>query len=95
MYTIEVQIPDKLGEKLAPYRDHLPELLELGLHTWLEREQRKRNAGQADILEILAASDKVSLPEPYTNETPYERRTPVPITGKPASRIVIEQRGDL
>lgn len=95
MYTIELEIPDKLGEKLAPYRDQLPELLELGLEVWLERKQQERHAIQEDILQVLAASGKVALPEPYTEDKPYVRRTPVPITGKSVSQIVIEQRGAL
>lgn len=95
MRMIEVEVSSRLDEKLAPHRDKLPRILELGLQAWLEREQEERHTAQEDVLQLLAASGKVDLPEPYTVEEPYERRTPVPITGKPVSQIVIEQRGSL
>lgn len=95
MYTIQLEIPDELAEKLGPYRDRLPELLELGLQEWLELERQESLALREDLLLALAASGKVTPPKPYTDERPYERRTPVPITGKPVSEIMIEQRGRL
>jgi hypothetical protein len=95
MSVIKLEIPDKLAEKLVPYRDQLVELLELGLQKWQEREQQEHQSEQERIYQILAASGKVTLPKPYTGEKPYVSRTPVPATGKPASEIVIEQRGPL
>jgi len=95
MTVIQLEVPDKLAKKLEPYRDRLPELLELGLQKWQEHEQQSPQAEKEKVLQILAASGKVSLPQPYTGKKPYIRRTPVPITGKPASEIVIEQRGPL
>jgi hypothetical protein len=34
MSTIEIQIPDDLAQRLAPYRDELPAMLELTLRLW-------------------------------------------------------------
>jgi len=95
MYTMQLELQDELAEKLAPYHDQLPELLELGLQQWLERQRQERLVLREDLLKVLAASDKVTLPRPFAGEKPYERSTPVPITGKPVSEIVIEQRGPL
>jgi hypothetical protein len=95
MSTIRLEIPNELAEKLAPYQDQLPELLELGLQEWLERQQQERLALRKRLLQVLAASGKVEIPRPYVGEKPYVRHTPVPITGKPVSELIIEQRGPL
>ena len=94
MYTIQLEIPDELAEKLAPYRDQLSELLELGLQHWLERERQELEL-QESIFQVLAASGKVAVPRACAGEKLYPRHTPVPITGKPVSDVVIEQRGPL
>lgn len=139
MRTIELQIPDDLAERLAPYRDQLPTLLETGLRTWREGlaavplqmpaalqarlhalldkeragapltfEERQEAAALAELAErvslkqalaerirsVLAGSDWVIAPTPEHDPEAYVRQTPVPITGKPVSEIVIEQRGD-
>jgi len=70
-------------------------LLELGLQEWLERERQERMVLRENLLQVLAASGKVVLPKPYTGKKPYVRHTPVPITGKPVSELVIEQRTNL
>jgi hypothetical protein len=36
MHTIEIEIPDELAQRLAPYHDQLPALLEAGLQVWHE-----------------------------------------------------------
>ncbi len=94
MTIIQLEISDKLAEKLKPYQDRLVELLELGLQTWQEQESPPQSERQR-LLQVLAASGRVSLPKPYTGEEPYISHTPVPSSGKPASEIVIEQRGPL
>ena len=93
MYTIQLELEDELAEKLAPYRDKLLALLELGLQEWLERERQESLALGERLLLVLAASGKVEMPRPYTAEKPYVRHTPVPITGKPVSELIVEQRG--
>ena len=93
MHTIHLDIPDELAEKLAPYCDHLSALLELGLQAWLEREQQERLALQERVLQVIAASGKVAMPQPPAGQEPYVRHTPVPITGKSVSELIIEQRG--
>jgi hypothetical protein len=36
MQTIEIEISDELAQRLAPYQDQLPALLETGLQAWQE-----------------------------------------------------------
>ena len=93
MHIIQLDIPDELAEKLAPYSDHLSALLELGLQAWMAQEQLEHGALREGILQILAASGKVAIPQPYPGPGPYVRYTPIPITGKPVSELVIEHRG--
>jgi hypothetical protein len=95
MSVIQLEIPNELAEKLKPYRNRLVELLELGLQKWLEREQQEYQTRQENLLQVLASSGKITLPKPYTSKKPYVSHTPVPITGKPASELIIEQRGPL
>ena len=93
MHTIQLDIPDELAERLEPYSDHLLILLELGLQAWMAHEQQEHGAVREDILQILAVPGKVTLPQPYPGPEPYVRHTPIPITGKPISELVIEYRG--
>jgi len=55
MYTIQLELEDELAEKLAPYRDKLLALLELGLQEWLERERQESLALGERLLLILTA----------------------------------------
>ncbi len=93
MHTIQLDIPDALAERLAPYSDNLVALLELGLQAWTAYEMQEQLALQEGLLRRLATSGKVAIPQPYTGPAPYLRHTPIPITGKPVSELVIEHRG--
>jgi hypothetical protein len=95
MHTVQLELSDELAETLTPYRDKLSILLELGLQEWLKREQGKSLLARERVLRVLAGLDQVKVPRPYTDEKPYVRHTPVPITGKSVSKIVVEQRGEL
>jgi hypothetical protein len=93
MHTIQLDIPDELAERLAPYSDNLLALLELGLQAWTAHEMQQQLALREDLLRILATSGKVAIPHPYTGPAPYLRHTPLPITGKSVSELVMEHRG--
>ena len=93
MHTIQLDIPDELAERLAPYSDHLAALLELGLQAWMAHEQQEHVAVWEDMLQILGTSGKVAIPQPHPGPEPYVRHTPIPITGTPVSELVIAQRG--
>jgi len=79
MSTIQLEIPEELAEALTPYRDQLVELLELGLRTQQEREQQERLNQRERLLQVLAASGKVTIPKPYSGEKPYVSHPPAPI----------------
>jgi len=93
MHTIQLDVPDELAERLAPHSDHLAALLELGLQAWMAHEQQEHGAVQEDMLRILGTSGSVTIPQPHPGLEPYVRHTPIPITGKPVSELVIAQRG--
>ncbi len=95
MHTVQLELSDELAKTLTPYSDKLSVLLELGLQEWLKREQRESLPARERVLRLLAGSDQVKVPRPYTGEKPYVRHTPIPITGEPVSDIVVEQRGAL
>jgi hypothetical protein len=55
MHTIQLDIPDELAKRLAPYSDHLLALLELGLQVRIAQEQQEYSALREGCLQILAA----------------------------------------
>lgn len=54
MAQITLQLPDELVERLAPFKDRLPELIERGLANVL-REPDGHGLDAADIIEVLAS----------------------------------------
>lgn len=56
-------------------------------------DRAEEDVTKEHLRQALAASGRVTVPEPYTSQESYERHTPVPITGEPVSDIIIEQRG--
>jgi hypothetical protein len=95
MHTIQLELDEELARKLDPYRDKIPELLELGLGALQERERREHQEARERLLRALEASGKIKVPEPYTGEQAYVRHSPPTVAGKPVGQIVIEQRGSL
>ena len=93
MHTMQLDIPDDLAARLAPYSDNLVALLELGLQAWTAHEMQEQLALREGLLRRLATSGKVAIPQPYTGPAPYLRHTPIPITGKSVSELVLEHRG--
>ncbi|MCX6044438.1 MAG: hypothetical protein NT075_04945 [Chloroflexi bacterium] len=93
MQIIQLQVSDELAEQLIPYHEQLSILLAIGLQTWQQHTHATPDSTDERIRSILAASGWVILPMVETNPEPYVRQTPVSITGKPVSEIVIEQRG--
>jgi len=95
MHTIQLELEEELAAKLIPYRDKLPEMLELGLRALQEREVQERQKAQERVLAVLRASSEVHVPGPPNGDGPYLRHPPVEVTGQPVSEIVIAQRGSL
>jgi hypothetical protein len=93
MHTMQLDIPDALAARLAPYADNLLALLELGLQAWTAHERQQQLALREGLLRLLATSGQVAMPQPYTGPAPYRRHTPIPITGESVSELVLEHRG--
>ncbi len=89
MNTISLQVSDELAGKLLPLKDRLPEIIELGLQHW-QNEAALTPRQQAEALweatGLLVTRDSQMIPS-------RKRRTPIQAGGKPASEIIIEQRG--
>jgi len=95
MLTIQLEIPDELAHQLAPHQDNLLEFIKMGLDAWQKSEQNKEKGSAARLQQLLAASGKLVVPTLPENGKTYQRKTPISISGKPVSQIVIEERGAL
>jgi hypothetical protein len=93
MHTIQLELEEDLAARLVPYRDKLPEMLELGLEALQKREVRERQEARKRVLSVLGAAPQVNVPQPLNGDAPYTRLSPVQITGQPVSEIVIAERG--
>lgn len=97
MSRITIEIPNALAERLSPYREKLPQILELGLMNWQAttprpddlREQTIRVLMETGLIQPLNLSRYLQRPRNRP------RSTPLKIPGKPLSEIIIEQRGRL
>lgn len=58
-----------------------------------EAEVRPYTGFAVGALTTTATSSNITLPKPDPNANTYVRHTPVAISGKPVSEVVIEQRG--
>ncbi|MBI4789374.1 MAG: hypothetical protein HY782_20270 [Chloroflexi bacterium] len=94
MSSITIEIPEKLVDRLRPYQEQLPEILELGL-TELENATVTRDELRERTLRALASTGLVQLPDPTASKRKRPRQKPLEIPGKPLSEIIIEQRGKL
>ncbi len=95
--TISLEIPVELAEQLDPIRDRLPEIIELGLLQWQDTTLHPLTPRQR-VEQIWADAGLIATPDPTTIQnqaTNYERQPPIQAGGKPASEIIIEQRGTL
>ncbi len=95
--TISLEVPAELARQLTPLQDRLPEIIELGLRYWQDAKPAELTPRQ-QVEQIWAAAGLIAPLDPAITRhypTPQGRRTPVRAGGKPASEIIIEQRGIL
>ncbi|MBM3128826.1 MAG: hypothetical protein FJ009_09415 [Chloroflexi bacterium] len=92
MREITIEIPDQLAERLSPYREQLPQILELGL-AGLETASPHPDDWRERTIRVLMETGLVRTPE--TSLRPRRRHTPIKMAGKPLSELIIEQRGRL
>jgi hypothetical protein len=100
MVTISLKVSDELARRLAPYRDRLPEIVELGLsqvESGAEEDaDTNRSALKAQVLAAWRSTGLITAPESATRAGTRVRRTPVKAGGTPASELIIaERRGKL
>ena len=82
-------------ETLKENINALPPTQKRQLREWWDTQEIAEPAGitEAELQQkLLKAGIIRHVPPPITDMTPYENRTPVPITGKPLSETVIEER---
>jgi len=97
MVTISLELPDDLVRRLTPLRDRRPEIIELGWRHWQNTEPAQRTPRQR-VEQIWATTGLIVSLDPtiiHRYPIPQERRIPIRAGGKPASQIIIEQRGSL
>jgi hypothetical protein len=97
MVTISLKVSDELAERLAPYQDRLPELIELGL-SQVEigaegNAEPDHNALKAQVLAALRSTGIITAPEPTVRAETRVRHTPLKVGGPPASGLIIAERG--
>ncbi len=92
MDTISLQVSGELAGRLLPLKDRLPEIIELGLQLWQEQAPLTPRQQAEKLWEstgLLVARD----PGMARSTAPTHRRAPIQAGGKPASEIIVEQRG--
>jgi hypothetical protein len=94
MITIPLQLPDQLAKKVLPLQDRLPEIIELGLRYWIKQAPVTPRERVELLWESAGLLEHASLNDEDTTDI-RSRRTPILAGGKPASAIIIEQRGAL
>lgn len=92
MSVEQLKIPDDMQDELRPYRNHLRQLLKLGLQEWKRRTEPSSVTEQNRLLDVLRDADEITLPLPVQSGKPRSGWTPVPIQGRPVSEILIEMR---
>ena len=91
MITIPVQVPDELAQRLLPWQDRLPEIIELGLRQLAVGEIPTRlTKTSAQVIETLAATALITLPT--FKHRQRASRHPVEAGGPPASEMIIAER---
>lgn len=97
MKDLTIQLPDDLAQRLKPVQDRLPEIIELGLRYWQGSEAAPLTPRQ-QVEQVWAKAGLVVSPAPPIVDQDIKlrrRQKPLKVGGKPASEIIIEQRGPL
>jgi hypothetical protein len=100
METIEIEVSAELVQRLRPYQDNLVQLLELGLRYLEEKDMAELEADQqkrlmAALRQAGAVGPDLSTIADYLAQPENRNRQPIKASGRPASEIIIEQRGGL
>jgi len=104
METIQVNVPSELAQRLRPYQDEMPRILEYGLR-YIEEKTEASPAKKAEpeaiaairtIIAVLRQAGAVG-PDPEVTAQYLAKRAnrswqPIVAGGKPASEMIVEER---
>jgi len=96
METIQIEIPSELAQRLRPYRSDLPRILEWGLRHIKKEAETESEARKRLIAALRQAGATVHTSEEiaqYLAERENQGWTSVQAGGKPASKMIVEERG--
>lgn len=96
MITIPLQLSDELAKEVLPLQNRLPEIIELGLRQLRIATDRKpangRLAVKESVMAALESTGIVTLPKLNIQHSSRKRRTPINVSGPPASEMIIAER---
>jgi len=104
METIQILVPSELAQRLQPYQDDLPRVLEWGLRYVegeIETEANAIPTPEAMALQkrVIAALQQTGVTGPdldemaqYLSGSENQRWRPIQAGGKPASEMIVEER---
>jgi hypothetical protein len=103
METIQVNVPSELAQRLRPYQDEMPRVLEYGLRCIEEKAEaspgKKSGPEAIAIRQIIAVLHQAGAvgPDPEVTAQYLAKRAnrswqPIVAGGKPASEMIIEER---
>jgi hypothetical protein len=95
MITIPVQLSEELAERVRPFQDRLPEIIELGLRQWRKQPALTPRQRVEQLWEAQGLVEPAVPSGDQRQKTRRKRLAPIPVGGQPASEIIIEQRGAL
>jgi hypothetical protein len=95
MITIPLQLPEDLAKEVLPLQDRLPEIIALGLRQWRKRPTLTARQQVERLWDAAGVVTPVDAVSPGAEAATQQRQPPVRAGGKPASEIIIEERGAL
>ena len=105
METVQLEVPVELAQRLRGHPGKLAQILEWGLHVAEVKEQKAaatptgaKSQTRQKMLEALRSTGLVveldaALAARYQANATRPRRTPVYVTGRPLSEIIVAERG--
>jgi hypothetical protein len=95
MITIPLQLPEDLAKEVLPLQDRLPEIIALGLRQWRKRPALTPRQQVEKLWDAAGLVTPIDLPLPGAETAAPHRHPAVRAGGRPASEIIIEERGAL
>jgi hypothetical protein len=93
MITIPLQLPEDLAREVLPLQDRLPEIIALGLRQWRKRPALTPRQQVERLWDAAGLVTPVDVPLPGSETAATQRHPAVRAGGRPASEIIIEERG--